>query len=160
MKTILTPYTDRCQQYYSPLLFYHHCKCQNNGKEWVPGKLFWPFAGVFREPRVLCFVNEIQCTSEPSSIDYYYCLFIFGCAGPWLICRLFSSCGEQGLLSLRWLLLLRSKGSIVVVHRLSCPVACGILRDQGLNPCLLHWQTDSLPLSHQGSPSVLECLLQ
>ena len=24
--------------------------------------------------------------------------------------------------------------------------------DQGSNPCLLHWQADSLPLSHQGSP--------
>ena len=23
---------------------------------------------------------------------------------------------------------------------------------QGLNPCLLHWQVDSLPLSRQGSP--------
>ena len=23
---------------------------------------------------------------------------------------------------------------------------------QGLNPCLLYWQVDSLPLSHQGSP--------
>ena len=23
---------------------------------------------------------------------------------------------------------------------------------QGLNPCLLHWQTDTLPLSHQGNP--------
>ena len=26
------------------------------------------------------------------------------------------------------------------------------LLNQGLNPCLLHWQADSLPLSHQGSP--------
>ena len=29
---------------------------------------------------------------------------------------------------------------------------CGILPDQGSNPCLLHWQASSLPLSHQGSP--------
>ena len=28
----------------------------------------------------------------------------------------------------------------------------GIFPNQGLNPCLLHWQADSLPLSHQGSP--------
>ena len=28
----------------------------------------------------------------------------------------------------------------------------GIFPTQGLNPCLLHWQADSLPLSHQGSP--------
>ena len=31
-------------------------------------------------------------------------------------------------------------------------MACGIFLDQGLSPCLLHWQMDSLPLSHQGSP--------
>ena len=28
----------------------------------------------------------------------------------------------------------------------------GIFLTQGLNLCLLHWQADSLPLSHQGSP--------
>ena len=28
----------------------------------------------------------------------------------------------------------------------------GILQDQGLNPGLLHWQADSLPMSHQESP--------
>ena len=39
----------------------------------------------------------------------------------------------------------------VVAHRLSCFAACGILLDQGSNLCLLHWQADSLPLSHQGS---------
>ena len=27
----------------------------------------------------------------------------------------------------------------------------GIFLTQGSNPCLLHWQVDSLPLSHQGS---------
>ena len=30
---------------------------------------------------------------------------------------------------------------------------CGILPDQGLNPCPLHWQADSLPLVPQGSPA-------
>ena len=38
---------------------------------------------------------------------------------------------------------LKSTGSIVVAHGLSCPKACGIFTDQGSNPCLLHWQTDS-----------------
>ena len=33
-----------------------------------------------------------------------------------------------------------------------CSSALGIFPGQGLNPCLLHWQADSLPLSHQGSP--------
>ena len=34
---------------------------------------------------------------------------------------------------------------------LSCSEASGILPDLGMNLCLLHWQADSLPLSHQGS---------
>ena len=37
-------------------------------------------------------------------------------------------------------------------HGLSCSLASGISLDQKSNPCLLHWQADSLPLSHQGSP--------
>ena len=41
--------------------------------------------------------------------------------------------------------------SVVVAHRLSCPLACGIFPDQGLNMCPLHWQADSYPLYHQGS---------
>ena len=43
-------------------------------------------------------------------------------------------------------------GSVVVARGLSCSAACGIFPDQGLNPCLLHWQVDSLPLSPQRSP--------
>ena len=48
---------------------------------------------------------------------------------------------------------LSSTGSIVVAHRLSCSMECGIFLDQGSNLCLLHWQVDSLPLDHQGSPA-------
>ena len=60
-------------------------------------------------------------------------------------------------LSLSRPLLLRSTGSrrtgsVVVAHGPSCPAACGILPDQGSNPCPLHWQADSQPLRHQGSP--------
>ena len=47
----------------------------------------------------------------------------------------------------------RHAGSAVVAHGPSCSTACGILPDQGLNPCPLHWQADSQPLRHQGSPS-------
>ena len=46
----------------------------------------------------------------------------------------------------------RRAGSVVVAHGPSCSAACGILPDQGLNPCPLHWQADSQPLHHQGSP--------
>ena len=38
------------------------------------------------------------------------------------------------------------KGSVVVVHGLSCSMACGILVPRpGINPWPLHWQTDSGP---------------
>ena len=43
-------------------------------------------------------------------------------------------------------------GSVIVTHRPSCSAACGILPDQGSNLCPLHWQADSQPLRHQGSP--------
>ena len=103
-------------------------------------------------------------------------LFIFGCAGSSLLHGLFlvAASGGHSLVavlnfSFKWLLFLqrtgsrapgfqqmhlpgsRSAGSIVVVHMLSCPRACEIFPDQGSNPCLLHWQADSLPRSHQGS---------
>ena len=60
-------------------------------------------------------------------------------------------------LSLSRPLLLRSTGSrragsVVVAHGLSCSAARGIFPDQGSNPCPLHWQADSQPLCHQGSP--------
>ena len=60
-------------------------------------------------------------------------------------------------LSLSRPLLLRSTGSrragsVIVAHGPSCSAACGILPDQGSNPCPLHWQADSQPLRYQGSP--------
>ena len=63
-------------------------------------------------------------------------------------------------LSLSRPLLLRSTGSrragsAIVAHGLSCSAACGIFPDQGLNPCALHWQADSQPLRHQGSPRMI-----
>ena len=106
----------------------------------------------------------------------FYLFIILGCAGSSLLCRLFCSCGEQELLFFavrrlltvviflveRWLWGtwasgaavpgLWGTGSVVAAHGLSCSMACGILLDQGWNPCLLHWQVDSLPPSHQGSP--------
>ena len=47
---------------------------------------------------------------------------------------------------------LGTRASVVVAHGLSCSTACGIFPDQGSNPCPLHWQADSQPLRHQGSP--------
>ena len=42
-------------------------------------------------------------------------------------------------------------GSVAVVHKLSCSMACGILPDQGLKLCPLNWQADCYPLHHQQS---------
>ena len=78
--------------------------------------------------------------------------------------RAFSSCGERGHsssqcagLSLSRPLLLRSTGSrragsVIVAHGPSCSAARGIFPYQGSNLCPLHWQADSQPLRHQGSP--------
>ena len=82
--------------------------------------------------------------------------------------RAFSNCGKWGTLliivrgpltvmaSLGPLLLRstssRRTGSVIVAHGPSCSAACGIFPDQGSNPRPPHWQADSQPLHHQGSP--------
>ena len=43
----------------------------------------------------------------------------------------------------------RVLASVVVARRPSCYEACGILPDQGSNPCPLNWQADSQPLFHR-----------
>ena len=67
-----------------------------------------------------------------------------------------SSLWCAGLSSSRPLLLRstgsRRAGSAIVAHGPSCSAACGIFPDQGSNLCPLHWQADSQPLRHQGSP--------
>ena len=99
---------------------------------------------------------------------FFFHLFIY----LWL-CWVFVSVGGLSLvvasgghsssrcagLSLSRPLLLRSTGSrragsVIVAHGPSCSVACGIFPDQGSNPCPLHWQADSQPLRHQGSPLI------
>ena len=77
--------------------------------------------------------------------------------------RAFSSCGKRGPLfiavrgpliaALLWSTGYRRAGSVIVAHGPSCSPACGIFPDQGTNPCPLHWQADSQPLRHQGSPT-------
>ena len=39
-----------------------------------------------------------------------------------------------------------------ILERVAIFLLQGIFLTEGSNPCLLHWQVDSLPLSHQGSP--------
>ena len=99
------------------------------------------------------------------------CLFFFSLNLYFWLCWVFVSVRRLSLvvasrghsssrcagLSLSRPLLLRStgsgrSGSVVVAHGPSCSAACGIFPDQGSNPCPLHWQADSQPLRHQGSP--------
>ena len=48
---------------------------------------------------------------------------------------------------------LYSKGSIILVHGLSCSLACGIFLDQGLNWCPPAWQGGFLTIGPSGKPS-------
>ena len=101
-------------------------------------------------------------------------LFICGCAGTSLLpglfpsCRArasdrsgFSGCGAPGPAGFS------TCGSRAQQSQLRTPEhrpsSCGAwaylppsvwnLPRSGLSPCLLHWREDSLPLSHEGSPS-------
>ena len=96
---------------------------------------------------------------------YLLLFFLF-----WL-CRVFTAAFEPSLVverlgllsSCRALLLtvvpslvsahsLSGTSSVAVEHKLSCPMACGLILDQGSNPYLPSWQADSSTLDHWGSP--------
>ena len=113
-------------------------------------------------------IHTAQANSHPSQCQYH--LFIYLFIYFWL-CWVFVSVRGLSLvaasggrsswrcagLSLSQPLLLwstgsRCAGSVIVAHGPSCSAACGIFPDQGSNPCPLHWQADSQPLRHQGSP--------
>ena len=93
-------------------------------------------------------------------LGFFFFFFIYGCVWVFVSVRglspVVASGGHSssqcaGLSVLRPLLLRstgsRRAGSVVVAHGPSRSAACGILRDQGLNPCPLHWQADSQPLA-------------
>ena len=115
---------------------------------------------------------EISFKSNPFFFNVFVCLFVFINLFTyfWLCWVLASVRGLSPVaasgghsssrcagLSLSRPLLLRSTGSrragsVVVARGPSRSTACGILPDQSSNPCPLHWQADSHPLRHQGSP--------
>ena len=128
---------------------------------------FWlfPFASFLpsRAPRRFR-VNVNRWLGENFFLNYLFIYLFLALLGLRFCARAFSSCGERGPLSSRYaglslsrpLLLRRTgsrrAGSVAVAHGPSWSAACGILPDQGSNPCPLHWQADSQPLRHQGSP--------
>ena len=114
----------------------------------------------------------------PAALSFYFLfiyfwlcwVFVAACAFFSLLqgveasrCSGFSFCSDSGVLGLHCLWHLgsvvvvsglQSTSSVVAAHGFSCSMVRGVLPDQGLKPCLLHWQVDSLPLSHQGSPAI------
>ena len=93
--------------------------------------------------------------SWPGSLPLFFILLL-AALGLCCCARAFSSCSEQGLLSVchaqtshcsgfsRWgAQALGAWASVVVVQGLSCSVACRIFPDQISNLCLLHWQVVS-----------------
>ena len=95
---------------------------------------------------------------------FIYLFLFLAVLGLRLCARALSSCGERGPLFIAVRGPLTIAASLVAEHRLqtcrlsscgsrsSCSSACGIFPDQGSNSCTLHWQADSQPLRHQGSP--------
>ena len=92
-------------------------------------------------------LTHVAVLKEVSFIYLWPCwafvaVWAFSSCSVWAShCSSFSCCWLTG-----------TQASAVVVHKLSCPGACGIFPDQGSNPRPLHWQADSHPLDHQGSP--------
>ena len=109
------------------------------------------------------------------------CILFLVVLGLHCCTQAFSICDKQWLLfiALRWLLLLQSTGSrctgfghcstwapqlwltgsVVVVHGLSRPMACGIFPDQGLNPCPLYWECRVLTIELPRTPLIFFFLI-
>ena len=102
--------------------------------------------------------------------NFIYLIYLFGWARSSLLCVGFLwlqwagailSCSvwashHGGFSCGAWALSMQA--SVVTAHGLNCSIVCRIFPDQGLNLCPLHWQADSYPLYHQGSPLVYSCL--
>ena len=96
------------------------------------------------------------------SLFFFLILFVFGCVGSSLMLRRFSSCSEQGLLSIAVHGFLIAVASLVAEHGiwstkvvtqgLSCSSACGIFLTRGFDPVSPALAGGFFTLSHQGSP--------
>ena len=99
-------------------------------------------------------------------LDFPCCVWAFSSCGEWgrllvvvhgrlivvpslVVEHRLQACGLQSC----W------RGTLVVlVHRLSLFMECGSFLDQRSNPWLMHWQADSQPLDHEGSPCFFSLL--
>ena len=113
-----------------------------------------------RKPAPLTIRHHTTPHPHPGWDTSVYYLFIFGCAGS-CCCAGFAPAAASGgysrhsarashCLSSRvaghglW-----GSGSVVVAPGFHCALPSRIFLAQVSNPCLLRWQADSLPLSHQ-----------
>lgn len=114
--------------------------------------------------------NILSVATFLLDLDLCYLFIIFGGSVPSSLCtdsltvvsRSFSLAAGNTSFLRQWILLRSSgsrvcgpqwlphAGSVVVVHKLSCPMACGFLPEQGSNLHRLQWQADSQPRDHQG----------
>ena len=149
-RVLFLPFQSRC----SYIFFLPHGTsiCKDLEKEWSRRPDLVPdFAGgAFRLLPLSAMLAGISLNSI-----YFAVLGLCCCA------RAFSSCGERGLLFCgarashcggfscgAWALAYPGFSSCsmwaqYLWSKLSCPVACRIFPDQGLNLCPLHWREDS-----------------
>ena len=82
------------------------------------------------------------------------CVFVATWAFHCSVWGWLSGCSSWALVAVAPLVAVQawSTGPAVVARRLRSSVARGAFPDQGSNPCPLHCQVDSSPLSHQESP--------
>ena len=116
----------------------------------LPSKL----KGIRSKPRKSIEISIKEWNTARSQLFLKVCLFL-AALGLRCCAQAFSSCSEWGLLFvIEWGLLItvascwgvQDLGTwawVVALHGLSGPAASGLLPDQGLNPCPLHWQAGS-----------------
>ena len=133
---------------------------------------FWPYLSSFSFISTFWSGNTLLFLKK-GSLVVFFLFFFFNLFYLWLCWVLVSVRGLSpavasgghsssrcaGLSPSRPLLLRstgsRRAGSAIVAHGPSRSAACGIFPDQGSNLCPLHWQADSQPLRHQGSPPLV-----
>ena len=117
------------------------CSCLENPRD---GGAWW--AAVYGVAKSRTRLKRLSSSS--SSFSFQWLLLLWTMASrvqaSVVAAHRLSSCGFLALKA-------RNRGSVVVVHGLRCSPACRVFLDQGSNLFLLHWQADSLPLSHPGS---------
>ena len=122
----------------------------------------------FTVDRFHCKLFLFKTNSCPQVVTVFICVFYFiGCPQAFssrgeleatLLCSSGAfHCGgfsfvEHGLWG-SWASIVEARvGSVVVAHRLSCSVACGIFPDQGLNLYPLHCKVDFCTIGPPGKP--------